>query len=65
MSNYSVGQDFDKAEFDPLFCGLVVALIISREKEGYGIGKLMFTEQPAALKQYMQRMDRSRDIRHM
>jgi hypothetical protein len=27
-------EDFDTGEFDPIFCGLIVALIISREKEG-------------------------------
>jgi hypothetical protein len=34
--------DFDKGEFDPLFCGLIVALIISRDKEGQGINQLLF-----------------------
>jgi len=36
------GNDYDKADFDPIFCGLVVALILFREKEGLGISKLMF-----------------------
>jgi hypothetical protein len=30
-------EDYDHGEFDPLFSALIVALVISREKDGLGL----------------------------
>lgn len=41
-------NDFDKADFDPLYCGLIVALILVCEKEGHGLSTIMFEKQNKA-----------------
>ena len=37
-------MDFDDAQFDPLYCGLVVALILARERLGVSISSLAFCQ---------------------
>jgi hypothetical protein len=58
LKDISLGSkesDFDRADFDPLYCGLVVALILVCEKEGHGLSKILFEKQDQAFAQYKQR----------
>jgi len=42
ISLCEIERDFDDGNFDPLYCGLVVSLILNAEKEGASYKSLDF-----------------------